>query len=203
MHIPKCGCSTLTHWFAGIQHVNLYERRNLVRLYGLGLVDSPDEILQKYFTFVFVRDPWSRVVSAFLDLKIRHPLQNKEKPRDLTFRNFAMNLVVDRNPHWKPLRAYLPEDVVWDKVWRTHEMSERLMELSQRFSLSWEPHIYNGLEYSKEEFPCVADWGARKIAELPAFPSYRCFYDKELKEQIGRLYTDDIQRFGFVFGEQP
>ena len=45
----------------------------------------------------------------------------------------------------------------------------------------------------------VADWPARRLRNMPGYPSYRNFYTPDLIELVGAIYREDICRFRYEF----
>jgi len=71
--IPKNACTSLKHWFietlgqspVEIARIHIFSRKN----YALDRYSDQEaeRIRQSFFKFVFVRDPWSRLISAYAD----------------------------------------------------------------------------------------------------------------------------------------
>ena len=196
--IEKAGCSTGLAWFCHI-HGQAYER-DLPRAYWLRRRPPGTwaALFRDYFTFAFVRDPWARLVSVFLEKHCR-------PGRVYTFRQFV-DLFCKGNPdefdrHYKPLSWFL-QDVAFDALWPLREMTQRLGEIGERIGINPPVGKRNSTPRLGGEWPLVADWTPEMLLGHEAFPTYPHFYDDALRERVGEVYAEDVSRFGFEFGRQ-
>ncbi len=193
--IQKAGCSSGLAWFCQI-HGQEY-KRDRPRQYWLRK-RSPETwaaILQDYFTFVFIRDPWDRLVSVYLGQKL---------PSGMTFRQFIARHCrgnpAEFNRHWKPMGWFIG-DVKFDAVWPLRDMTQRLGEIGERIGINPPVGMRNNTPRLGGEWPLVADWTPEVLRGHDAFPTYPHFYDDALRDRVGEVYAEDVSRFGFEFGE--
>ena len=126
------------------QGLNFYEKEHLVCGF-LGLDDSFESIFRgdKYFRFCFVRNPFTRVLSCYLDKfygeRRRHYLSKiGVNDRDeISFREFLLRLKYSRNlyrnPHWAP-QSYLirPDTIKYNFIGRFEHLQDHLHALTLR-----------------------------------------------------------------------
>ena len=151
------------------------------------------------FAFAFVRDPWSRLVSAYLGKS----LEEGGLFSGTTFRQFVAAIAGGaRNKHWLPMCEFLGK-VEWNHVWRVSEMHTWLAHLGQRFGYEGPVPEYNATRYAMTAVitQCVADWPPERLRLLEEKPCVADFYDRQLSDQVRALYAEDLRRFGFQWVE--
>jgi hypothetical protein len=178
---------------------------------------------RSFFRFAFVRHPWARLVSAYLNLiSSRNPvsepvLQHVHGWRgarmeigpgnytDITFREFIEFLTCGRprsfNVHWKPQHLFL-DAAQLDFVGRFERLAEDFEVVRRRLGIEHALPHNNSTKYSRAAFDTtvlVADWPAMQLKALPAQPAWRQFYTPELRDQVARIYARDIEQFGYQF----
>jgi len=130
--IPKVACSSVKAWMLdvhGLPGLPKGEHEFCKKEFGLGKHSKVlvDKWLDEYFTFVFVRNPWHRLVSSYHNKFVKHTRlqaaqkiirtvqRRKGRPVDLregiSFRDFVENLASRKpstyNDHWKPQVKFL------------------------------------------------------------------------------------------------
>ncbi len=231
--IPKVAMSSLKLWVlqslepsAGT--TNSYEEisQKLQQRSTLGALPRHEarKILRsaEYLRFVFVRNPWSRLVSGYLNKivpasRYALPFQralarrrwwrlgSRRQPEErLSFANFvrllAQSGVRRSNRHWRPQSLFLGSHP-FDYVGRFESLGEDVSRLNQRLGMDVALTCRNSTRYGQHEQPteCVADWGPERLHDLKRFPDYRAFYTPELAAQVEELYRCDVERFGYTF----
>ena len=207
--IPKTGCSTIRRT---LQLIELKGDTNLLPdvihdrttspLTGLfSHLKSPEELLNSnnYFTFTFVRNPFSRLLSAYLD---KFMLNNWEKKRimielqiepnsDFSFMDFLNVIkktnVIDQDIHWMPQNCLLPKNVKsidyigkfesFDKDW-----NEILTTLNNRAFSSTKDHI------KSQDITWHKTNSDRVLSK---------YYNKESTELVKELYIEDFKAFNY------
>ena len=174
-----------------------------------------NEILRssEYFKFVFVRNPWSRLVSGFLSKFVKKlwppgvEIINASgiSADSIRFRDFVTFLqskkTSDFNPHWRPQADFLA-DTSFDFIGKFENFQEDFSLIARRLSLNPRlPHSGNRTQYTVGNTECVADVSAGMLKHLPAFPPYQFFYTPDLVEIVGSIYREDVATFGYDFGE--
>ncbi len=150
---PKVASSTLKRLLNMIEaeasgefHVQEETLKNESSVCGfLGLDDSFETIFRgdKYFRFCFVRNPYTRTLSCYLDKffgKRRKHYLSKVGVHDrdeISFREFLLRLKnrrnLHRNPHWAP-QSYLirPDTIRYDFIGRFEHLHDHLHVLTSR-----------------------------------------------------------------------
>jgi len=242
--IPKVACTSLKTWFVDTSpdadveldpasfKVNMWlgEEGNRYLLKDPALLTDPS-----VFRFCFVRNPWSRLVSAYLnrivgrgveykrlmrklgrghwyrlDKRARFALRERvlgagwserAEPsfRDFVFKEVAVTEPGEMDPHWRPQCDFLGRYEL-DFVGRFERLREDLRQLSGQLGISEKLPERNRSQYaSRADARCHADRTPAELRAMPAMPRYRQFYTPELVEAVGRVYAEDIDRFGYEF----
>ena len=133
-----------------------------------------------FFKFAFIRNPWSRFVSAY-NYFIEHKLIS-----DVSFKEFVLNKAWDDdgeplNEHWLQQYYYIQDkNKCWvDFIGRYENIEDDFKNVLQRIGLN-----------SDIELP------HRNVSESC---SYKEYYDDETKEFIGEKYKRDIELFSYKF----
>ena len=174
--VPKCATRSLLNYFVRAGNMN----------YGATHTINRGGYSKRYFQFTFVRNPYSRIVSCYLN-KVTNTTQeaiNKIlKPHNLqhnmSFEAFVKKICFDKKceQHWCPQTMFVPKTI-----------------------------DYIGyLETFNKDFKCIL----REIG-LPRFPIGRAnptshkrnkpwqqFYTPKLQEMVFKKYKQDFIRFGY------
>ncbi len=137
---------------------------------------------KNYYCFTFVRNPWDLVVSEYFYI-------NKNYNVDFSFKEFiylgekikstkGFKWFIERGNHLKPQCTFLSKD----------------MDLIVRF------------ENLQEDFNIVCDKIGIPRQQLPhknksKHKHYTEYYDEETKQIVADRYAEDIEYFGYKFGE--
>jgi hypothetical protein len=172
------------------------------------------------FTFAFVRNPWARVVSAYLNKflsvnctsvvvlqRLRGGRWRRwERPQtDITFREFV-EFLAQHDPHkydehWRPQSMFL-KDQRLDFLGRFENLTADFAWVQQQLGIDIPLPHHNVTDYARQ------DRGGEIVAHVPPdelrqrgpFPSYRWFYTPRLRDLVAQIYATDIERFGYDFG---
>lgn len=166
-----------------------YQLQNREFLNGLenGRYDS-------YFKFSFVRNPWDRLVSCYLQ---------KLDPEGQHVRKRYLGLTLREGASFRQFAEAVCE--VSDEEANSHFRSQHVALYNEDGELL--PDFTGRFENLQEDFALVgAKIGAPRL-ELPHLtPSlsrkgryYRDFYDAELEERVGERFRKDIELFGYCF----
>lgn len=203
--IPKAATRSILTALVREPEVDLGARVRREPLYEL-LRSTP--ALSGYFKFTFVRNPWSRVVSCYLD-KIRKPNEKAlkilerfpELAPDMEFRDFVVFLAeaeggsdAQADRHWLSQHRFITDEsgatVLVDHIGASERMEEEFMSICERLSL---PRL---------ELPYLntrAGWRGSASEVMTNAAYYRDFYDAETQGRIARRYDRDIELFGYTY----
>lgn len=188
--IPKSANSTITNSLAGAiftsmeiddKGINAKSKfDNISSLYKL----NEEEILSRFFCFTFVRNPYSRVLSAFLDKidKENSSMAKRAGIPDRTgfpgFLEYLANGGLNRNPHWAPQTNLIP--IAPEKlnfVGRVENLEQDFGKISRKIFGSSKPLFVRN--------------SGRKFSES----RFSDFYNSKEKDLVKKLYSDDFKRF--------
>ena len=180
VHIPKCGGHSIETvfgaWTAGKhEHYWVNQHRQHWKLPDI-LGKFPT--CQEYFKFIFVRNPFSRLVSEYSYIK----KQSKHDISDMTFKDFCLDL--DKN-----LSKY---------CFDYHELT--LMDYMADASFNY----IGKFENLQKDFDTVCDKIGIPRQQLPhknksKHKHYTEYYDEETKQIVASYYAEDIKRFDYKF----
>ena len=189
VHIPKCAgvavSRTLFNCLSGGHH----------KLNSYSLAFNYEEY-HSMFKFAFVRNPWSRTVSAYNFLRKGGMEETDASFRDeviekyADFEDFVMNWLNAANIYKK--QHFLPQYIFLQRECGLSVLATQDMDFVGRF------------ENLQEDFGYVAKRIGSEATSLPrlnAGPSvyYREMYSKEMKEKVERLYQEDVAIFEYEF----
>lgn len=209
---PRCGSTSVSNWYESI-HAD--QVRSPLRD-GEWLTDHHRELVMRdFFTLGLIRDPWSRMVSAYLGKIVKHQgLHNAQKiiravqqiakrPDNLadgiTFREFVYATRLFTDDHWRPLVEFMPMQPAY--ICTPPEITTYLETMTRDLHLPQKPIPHdNCFDYGP---PVVgaADLMPAKIRQLPGPPRWDSFYDPELCDEIRLRYQADIARFNFQWDQ--
>jgi len=165
----------------------------------------PDEIgvvrsslaLRSYFRFAFVRNPYTRVLSAYLDkvANTNNPRSAKRASRiraslglsvrePVSFGHFVCYLAqdgLDKNVHWAPQVDMLPDKL--DFVGKFESLEEHLAVLIPRV---FPGNQLRAADSCSQHATAAADW-------------IEAYYNKTNWQLIKKLYQRDFERFGYCW----
>jgi chondroitin 4-sulfotransferase 11 len=138
-----------------------------------------------FFKFSFVRNPWDRSVSAFSYLKKggrnhQYDLDAQRILRGITFHEFITNLDSFKFLHTKPQMEFIQDIDNFDFIGR--------------------------FESIQGDFNTVCNINNIPQTNLPhknisKHKHYTEYYDDETRDIIAEKYAEDIEMFGYKFGE--
>lgn len=208
IHVHKTAGTTVKEVL--FQHLEVKNVRSLVGLHkgkkmwrSVERKDIPDREFDEVFKFCFVRNPWDRVVSAYL-----HNRRKWGEPFVITFREFILNILPDDN-------------IVWDAHWLRGKCRS---DIKHEIML-WEgkghavPYSHPGYFMDSmdfigrfESFDCDFRRVLRELGHMwdRRMPHenrtrqrrpYATYYTPRLREAVGELYYPDIVKFNYVFDD--
>ena len=147
-------------------------------------------IRERYFKFIFVRNPYARVLSAYLNkgqLGARRGRKFGQKESlvgtPAGFEHFCRYLAgggLCKDPHWHPqngLCPFPPEEL--DFIGRAETLLEDLQRLHVQIGLPWQGITQAGPKPTR---------AGQRVKE---------FYSDESRQLVASLYAEDFRRFGY------
>lgn len=203
---PRCGSTTIAEWLLKVRdgHPRQFP------FDGEWLTDAQfDRIMSEYRTLLLVRDPFSRMVSAYLGKIVKHQnLINAQRlieavqgicgvARDhatgVTFRQFVWAATIFVDDHWRPIVEFSPGEPT--HYCTPEHMPTYIKTISERLEI---PVIPLGRENATPYgafMAGAADMAPADLRQLSGYPTWESFYDRELRALVGQVYSDDIKRF--------
>jgi hypothetical protein len=193
VHIPKTGGTSIEKFF-GVDVIQTKNKLDPVRLVGHDRSTNeylqhlplqkihqkcPDVIESNYFSFCFVRNPWSRFVSSFL-----YEQTLKKFKTEYDFKRFALKPGFANRQHSMQQSSFI-----------VNTKNEIIIDFIGRF------------ENLQEDFDVVCKKNGIPTKQLPAENStiskrcYTKYYDDETRNIIANRFKQDIKMFGYKFGE--
>jgi hypothetical protein len=190
VHPSKCMGKSIEHVLFGFAHGGKSNHR-LLRAY-------PQDKIEKFFTFSFIRNPWSRYVSGLSDYGSRID------PKNYSIDNIKKHLEADlKYPEKTGTKT-----MVWlngnDVSGGMKSYHEFFTDHNGAYAMDW----VGRMENSEEDWKNLCEkLGIDK--KLPTInkrrkdrPHYSTFYDDEAKEMLQELYAWDIEFFGYEFEDK-
>jgi hypothetical protein len=227
--IAKVACSSIKRWFlalAGEQipdDTSIHKAARRHRLREHSAITALQSLRDpRYFKFAFVRNPWSRLVSAYLNKFLRvnscstrfaEEMSRGSPPRDekglvqVTFAQFVQHLAASKparyDIHWRPQYLYLTGHC-FDFVGRFERLSDDFADLQQKLGTSAPLARCKTTRYAAEnqQMEIVADLKPSELVARGPLPDYRWFYTPALRELARQIYEPDIRLGNYEFAAE-
>jgi hypothetical protein len=167
----------------------------------------PQEEFSAYFKFAFVRNPWDRLVSFYKYMGPRNGLPFKE----FLMGPFRKDLWVNRQWFVGPQSSFVCDsrgNLLVDFLGRFERLQADFNTVAHRLALpsSTLPHRNKSKRQKFASFFSPRELLSRvRILFGSGKPnrcrSYQDYYDDESKDLVAQLYADDLERFGYRFGQ--
>lgn len=225
---PKCGCTVVKRWFMEIEGKG--ELIGNVRLHKFLNINYEDtQPNENYFTIVVIRNPWHRILSAYVDKVVLHPdagerntirwlKENGWNPETLpTFREFITFIWSKRDlsdgmeAHIQPQAVNLPPLERINKIILIDNFNEDILGICDSVGIDYKPIKtlpVNSTKFSSSSNLWEKD-AEKKITDMAVeelrikyhdkgqlLPPRNLFFDKEIVEKIGEIYSKDLEVFG-------
>lgn len=182
--IPKAANSTIVTMLARLRFDKEIPSKQAKKLFLTPALLHTNEAqdFDNYFRFVFVRNPFTRTLSAYLDKVERRAIKN-DKPT--SFKNFLYQLEAGRlhsNAHWAPQSDLLliPVDQ-FDFIGRTEPFDADIATVKNR--------LLN--KTSDEPVKSILSNSTNATGKLDRY------YDDETIELVRNLYRQDFEIFDY------
>jgi hypothetical protein len=185
IHVPKCaGQSIRNTLFEDLLpgHINVYTYQQIF----------PKKEFDQYFKFSFVRNPWDRLVSAFLFMKSggAHKKDQDWAEKHLVgFKDFEsfIRFGLEKEeilswPHFRPQLWYLTDQfgrLGVDFIGRVENINEDIRFIQNKLGVKKDLLYINKTETKKDD--------------------YRSYYTPNTREITARIYHQDIDTFDYDF----
>ena len=187
IHIPKTGGTSINKVLESDKNTEFLTSHDSIRL-----LPSND-----LFTFTFVRNPYSRLVSwwNYIQTEYQSHRQNGIPDGGEYWKNLC-NEIVTKNKDFKSfVRAENP-------LWFPRTSSEFISDKDENNLLDF----IGRTENLQEDFDYICDKIGIPRQELPhknksKHKSYTEYYDDETKQIVAEKYRKDIEYFKYEFGE--
>lgn len=219
IHIPKAAGQSVEHYFLNKLGLDWNSRSPLLlrkndepkagppTLAHMRAIDYikyhyiSRELYDQYFTFSFVRNPWSRAVSTYKFLGYDR-IMNFER---YLSRQMGYLLETKRGavmPQYEML--YDNGEKMVDFIGRFECINEDFAEVCRRlgFEDTVLPHINKGKQYSNKGLMSLVKRPGlifQFTLKRPNFKDYRDYYTEKSKKLVSQIYKDDINCFGYTF----
>ncbi|OYX10640.1 MAG: hypothetical protein B7Z08_00130 [Sphingomonadales bacterium 32-68-7] len=157
--------------------------------------DLPQDLFARAYKFTVVRNPWDRLASSFhfMQSGTEWPMQQDWARRHLTGLDFAAFVRKLRNPWFR--QEVLAERFFWPQsFWLKDRDGRILVDEIHRFE-----ELAAAVERICAQCGIAAPTRMAEHRKSARAPSRQLYEDDEMIELVGRLYAEDIERFGYSF----
>ena len=221
--IPKVATNTFKAWMLDCEGI-VYDSPSQSSLDHLQPRRYPDvnsdTLIEECYKFAFVRNPYERLVSAYVNQIVdQYPpyipkyasmcsfagVREWEGPTFREFINFiALQQPHEMDPHWMPQVCHL-DGVEWDFIGHFEELPTAMDALAERTNVPFPERKRNRsirTQIVTQGDMCVAD---ARLCHLRGFKtcmkgypaSSDVFYTKSIREIVKSIYKKDFERFGY------
>ncbi|MBU3023748.1 sulfotransferase family protein [Aestuariibacter sp. A3R04] len=216
VHIPKAAGQSVEHFFLDHHNLSWAERAPLLLKYNPDPNKGPerlahltakeyvecgyisDETWNQFFKFSFVRNPWARIVSEY---------NYRNYHKRMSFRNFVTRGMPEKSDYSDSYRHLMPQyDFLHD------EAGNLLVDFVGRFeNLQTDfDYVCSQLGFGDTKLPHVnSSKNQSLLQKISIFMSkeskkrkhYSEYYDDVTRKIVQKMYSKDIDTFGYRFGE--
>lgn len=188
---PKCGCTNIKRLFNYFQE----EPHNVSYPY-------PKE--GKYTTILFIRNPYKRIVSGFLQKYVDNyqlrQFRLGRNPLELTFERFVDELdknglkKIEKHHFMRQTDGYFESRIVFDKIFDLENIDYEYLEglFGEKLPKKIKYGIKKQTQYSDIEEECF-NWSILRLEKVK--PKYQFFFNSEIKQKVYKFYQKDFQFF--------
>ncbi len=213
VHVPRTGGVSIEKYFG-----QPWQNHATLQTY----IDSSPLRAKDYFKFVFVRNPWDRLVSWYFHMNPKTPVKSFDykieggsrcRKENGTWREIGK--VGEKLVNFK--EYYEPDFRSWIKKGNPHHWKKNCgTNWAKKDPLSCQDWLMNSknidfdfigkFETLQEDFSVICERIGvpnKKLSHLnkSKHRHYTEYYDEETQEIIAKKYKKDIEMFGYKFGE--
>lgn len=185
---------------------------------------------RRYFSFLLLREPLERIISAYLYVFVR-PLRWRPYPdspgrvvvhevsrhkgtkpdyaTSITFEEFVHHLArttdADMDHHWRPQSSFFRDISLFDLVGCLEQLSAAMDQISRRrrwvFPSNDQRVVRNPMPREHLNNEPYHRWTPRELADLTVFPKTEQWLTDDLRELISHRYASDIELYRSRFGD--
>lgn len=162
----------------------------------------------RYFRFTVIRDPYSRLVSAYVDKLVKPVRAGKawatgKKCADHSFESMigALHRMPDARieKHFRPQAAFI-RNIPMDHIGIFDDLGPTLRMIEDRYGVDVQKEVESNVyapkrtKYSQAEPSAshyVGNLTARELAAMRDIPPVECFYNDRLREMVSKRYRED------------
>jgi hypothetical protein len=236
-HLYKCGSTFVKHWLMHAlstekiikefqRHPHLWTSEHHWKKTGIKKKLS-SSLMEKYFNVVVVRNPYNRVVSAFLEAG-RNPYIKAEIAKALGISDSAVDKItfnqfldalekLDINNCDMHLQAQTTLPIWRNKksinyIAKLENLRDSLMYIHKRFSYSKEKeYVLESAKNKRKKTKFIEGWECSNIpmdklqGDIPgrkadkSFPHIKNFYTAETLRRVEKIYAEDISTLNYSF----
>jgi sulfotransferase famil protein len=241
-YVPQAACTSLKRWMAAVEgllplpangsrqpgiHAFVKSRAALPPHEAPSILRDP-----QWFKFAFVRNPLSRLVSAYLDKVVpgkwtaarlvrNFQCQNPQVAwwqrlvaalradvkRGLTFRQLVEQLGRERldklDEHFRP-QSLLLAGLPLDFIGHVERIDVDFAVVQRRLDTDLPlPHEKKQSYAPQSSGGCVADWPVEEFRAQHSHPHWRRFYPPDVLSAVAHIYQDDFSRFDYRAEIEP
>ena len=161
---------------------------------------------EEYYSFAVVRNPWERMLSGYMDFTTIRKYQysgNIIMPEPLLsefkdFKDFVMNF---DNSHWKNDFHFAPQHIYTHAIKNTDGVEETIsVSRILRVENFWADldDLMKTIGFDKYRDVIRANTAYSRKTKHGHYSEY---YDEESKNEIARIYKEDIEMFDYKYEE--
>lgn len=220
MPIPKCGSTSLRCLFKTFRNNNDFTISTVsdkpveINRNRLGVTlkrDIPEDVFNSVFKFSIVRNPFSRVLSAYLHIAKR-PENNFQQfiIEDFVNINIENDLFFMDFQDYRSFQSSKEFSIYDNRIACPQKPKENLAFhcssfLNSKFYIQ-DVDFVGKLENLQGDFNTICDKIGTPKQKLPhknktKHKHYTEYYDDETREIVAQKYAKDIEYFGYKFGE--
>jgi len=202
--IPKVAATSLETWFMDsigkkiigrkiYKVIREYRKKNKDRFYDLNKLYS---YFNKYFSFIVVRNPYNRLISAYINKR----WWRKWK----TFSIFVDNIPKDMNQINVHIRhqVYYFQGLKYKKIIKLEELYKHENEILKNTNIKHNiPHLIPTKYNNKidKNYSNYDKWSQNwSFFRENGFPTYSQFYNSKIKKRVFEIYRQDFEALRYA-----